>query len=330
MKAAAARAHANFALVKYWGKRDAALNLPAVGSISITLDGLASTTRVVFDPDLTADTVTLDGRTDPGTTIKVSATLDLLRARAGLDWRARVESGNDFPTAAGLASSASGFAALVVAADAALGLGLSPGELSGLARRGSGSAARSIFGGFVEMARGERADGRDAVARPLLEADAWPLRVVIAVTDRGGKSVSSRDGMERTAATSPYFPAWVAGADADLAEARAAIAERDFDRLAEVSEFSCLKMHASALAARPGVLYFNGATVEAIHALRALRRDGVPVFFTVDAGPQVKAVCLPGAEAAVAESLAATTGVIEVLRTGLGPGAAVVDDRAPC
>lgn len=318
---ATARAHANIALVKYWGKRDAALNLPAVGSLSITLEGLASTTRVAFDPALGADQVLLDGRSDAGTSAKVSATLDLLRRRAGVDWRARVVSDNNFPTGAGLASSASGFAALVVAADAALGLALPAATLSELARRGSGSAARSIFGGFVDMARGERQDGADAVATPLLAAEAWPLRVVIAVTDRASKKVSSRDGMDLTAATSPYFPAWVAGAEADLAEARAAVAARDFEKLAEVSEYSCLKMHASALAARPGVIYFNGATVEAIQAVRALRQNGLPVFFTVDAGPQVKAVCLSTAEASVAAALARVPGVVDVLRTGLGPAA---------
>ncbi|MDZ4348290.1 MAG: diphosphomevalonate decarboxylase [Xanthomonadaceae bacterium] len=324
MKTARARAHANIALIKYWGKRPGPLNLPAVGSLSITLDALSSETTVGFDPSLDADAVRLDGRTDAGTTAKVSATLDLLRQRAGLDWRARVDSVNNFPTGAGLASSASGFAALVVAADAALGLGLPGTTLSELARRGSGSAARSIFGGFVDMARGQREDGSDAVAAPLLAGDAWPLRVVIAVTDRGEKKVSSRDGMALTAESSPYFPAWVDGAKADLAEARSAIAARDFQKLAEVSEYSCLKMHASALAARPGVLYFNPATVALIHAVRELRDAGHPVFLTIDAGPQVKAVCLPEAEAAVADALGQVPGVLDIICTGLGPAATVL------
>lgn len=324
MKAARARAHANIALIKYWGKRPGPLNLPAVGSLSITLDALSSETTVGFDPSLDADAVRLDGRTDAGTTAKVSATLDLLRRRAGLDWRARVDSANNFPTGAGLASSASGFAALVVAADAALGLGLPGTTLSELARRGSGSAARSIFGGFVDMARGQREDGSDAVAAPLLAGDGWPLRVVIAVTDRGEKKVSSRDGMALTAESSPYFPAWVDGAEADLAEARSAIAARDFQKLAEVSEYSCLKMHASALAARPGVLYFNPATVALIHAVRELCDAGHPVFLTIDAGPQVKAVCLPEAEAAVADALGQVPGVLDIIRTGLGPAATVL------
>lgn len=330
MSRARARAHANIALIKYWGKRPGPFNLPAVGSLSITLEALASETRVEFDPNLTGDAVRLDGRSDPDTTTKVTATLDLLRARAGVAWRATVESVNNFPTGAGLASSASGFAALVVAADAALGLGLPAEQLSELARRGSGSAARSIFGGYVEMARGLADDGHDAIARPLLAGAEWPLRVVIAITDRGAKRVSSRDGMAQTAETSPYFSAWVEGAEADLAEARMAIAERDFDRLAEVSEFSCLKMHASALAARPGVLYFNPATIAAIQAVRVLRQDGVPVFFTIDAGPQVKAVCLPEAESRVAEALAAVPGVVEIVRTGLGPAAVVLPEHEQC
>lgn len=321
---ALARAHANIALVKYWGKRPGPLNLPAVGSLSIALEALATETRVAFDPNLAADEVRLNGASDPAAAAKVSANLDLLRQRAGCDWRARVVSENNFPTAAGLASSASGFAALVVAAAAALGLDLSLAELSELARRGSGSAARSIFGGFVEMARGEREDGRDAVAAPLRPAEHWPLAVAIAVSERGPKAVASRDGMALTAWTSPYYPAWVEGAEADLAQARRAVIERDFEALADVSEWSCLKMHASALAARPGVLYWNAATVAAMHAVRALRAQGVPVFFTIDAGPQLKAVCQPEALPAVVEVLRAQPGVTEVLSSGLGPAARVL------
>ena len=316
-----ARAGANFALIKYWGKADARLNVPAVGSISITLDALWSETTVELDAALRADEFTLNGRQRVAEAGKVSACLDLLRSRAGVRTRARVTSRNNFPTGAGLASSASGFAALVTAGVAALDLSLSPRERSIVARRGSGSAARSIFGGFVEMHAGTAADGEDSFAEPLLDASAWPLEVVIAVTASGEKEVGSSSGMTRSATSSPYYPAWVAEQPVDLAAARAAIRARDFGALADVAERNCLKMHAAAIAARPPLLYLNGATVECMHAVRRLRAAGVPVFFTIDAGPQLKAVCAPGARQPVEAALRALPGVLEVLTSQLGPGA---------
>jgi diphosphomevalonate decarboxylase len=318
---ASARARANFALVKYWGKADARLNVPAVGSISITLDALWSDTSVEFDPRLAADELVLDGGRRADQLAKVSACLDLVRERAGVSTRARIVSANNFPTGAGLASSASGFAALVTAAAGALGLALTPRELSVLARRGSGSAARSVFGGFVEMRAGGAADGADSFAEPLLDRDAWPLEVAIAVTATGEKEVGSRRGMERSADSSPYYSAWVATQDSDLAVARAAIRARDFAMLADVAEHNCLKMHAAAIAATPPLLYWNGATVECLHAIRRLRAAGVPVFFTIDAGPQVKAICLPDARARVETALRAVPGVLDILSSRLGPGA---------
>ena len=318
---ASARARANFALVKYWGKADAALNVPAVGSISITLDALWSDTQVEFDPRLSADELVLDGARRAEQLGKVSSCLDVLRERAGVRTRARVASSNNFPTGAGLASSASGFAALAAAAAAALDLKLSPRELSVVARRGSGSAARSIFGGFVEMHAGRAADGSDSFAEPLLEADEWPLEVVIAITAKGEKEIGSRAGMTRSAETSPYYSAWVQRQPADLTAARSAIRARDFQALAEIAEHNCLKMHAAAMAARPPLLYWNGATVLCLDAIVKLRAAGVPVFFTVDAGPQVKAICLPAARPRVAATLREVPGVLELVPSRLGPGA---------
>jgi len=324
-RVAAAQAQPNIALIKYWGKRDVALNLPVVGSLSITLDRLWTRTEVRFETGLDADRITLNGREDPKQLRRATACLDLLRSRAGLSTRARITSTNNFPTGAGLASSASGFAALVLAGDAALGLELSTAELSVLARRCSGSAARSIFGGYVEWARGERPDGEDSVARPILETDAWPLSVAVAITSMAEKAIGSTEGMNRTAETSPFQQAWIDTQEADLAEARAAIVARDFERLAVISEYSCLKMHALALAAKPGLLYWNAATVACMHRVRQLRAQGVPVFFTIDAGPQLKAVCEPAAAAAVAAALREVPGVLNVVETGLGGDAKLMD-----
>ncbi|MCA1778556.1 MAG: diphosphomevalonate decarboxylase [Xanthomonadaceae bacterium] len=318
---ALAVAHANFALIKYWGKRDVALNLPDVGSISITLEALWTKTRVTLDTTLADDAFELDGRSDADAARRVSGTLAQMRKMAGVETRARIVSCNNFPTGAGLASSASGFAALVTALDCALSLGLSPARLSELARMGSGSAARSIYGGFAEMQRGGRVDGSDSVAHALHERDFWALEVVIAVSDRRRKAVGSTEGMLRTARTSPFYSAWVENQALDLALARRAIAQRDFEALADVSEASALAMHGLAMSARPGLLYFNATTMECLHRVRALRARGIAVFFTVDAGPQVKAVCLPAHADEVADALADVAGVGEVLRSGLGPGA---------
>jgi diphosphomevalonate decarboxylase len=317
---AVAQAQPNIALIKYWGKRDAALNLPVVGSISITLDTLWTRTRVSFEPGLEQDHVVLNGRSEAAENRRVAACLDLLRARAGVNWRAKVDSRNNFPTAAGLASSASGFAALVHAGAHALGLNLDDAEKSVLARRCSGSAARSIFGGYVEWAHGKLADGSDSVASPLLDAAAWPLCVAVAITSTAAKEVGSSEGMRRTAQTSPYQASWIETQEADLAVARRAILARDFAALAEISEYSCLKMHALALAAQPGLLYWNGATTECMRRIRALRGQGLPVFFTVDAGPQLKAVCELSALAQVSAALREVPGVLSVVETGLGAG----------
>ncbi|WP_198413833.1 diphosphomevalonate decarboxylase [Cryobacterium algoritolerans] len=321
-----ARAHSNIALVKYWGKRDETLNIPAVGSISITLDALSTGTRVTFDPGLDAnlrqDEFWLNGQLTQAH--RVSGLLDLVRERAGLTMRAVVTSTNDFPTGAGLASSASGFAALALAASAAAGLTLSTRELSMLARRGSGSAARSIFGGYVEMHTGTREDGRDAFAEPLLDAAAWPLCVVVAITDHAAKTVSSTHGMAGSRASSPFYPAWVDTGEQDLAEMRAAIVGRDFPRLGELAERSCLKLHALMLTSRPPLIYWNAGTVAAMHTVRELRDSGIPAYFTIDAGPQVKALCDPGDAAVVALALAETPGVLETRTSALGRGAHLV------
>lgn len=324
--AAQAQAQPNIALVKYWGKRDGGLNLPASGSLSLTLDALWTRTAVTFDPALARDELLRDGAEHAAESTRVGAFLDLLRALAGCALHARVTTHNNFPTGAGLASSASGFAALALAGTAALGLKLDARELSVLARRGSGSAARSIFGGFVRMHRGVREDGSDACASPVLAGAQWPLCVVVAVTSTAAKAVASGPGMDRSRRTSPFHETWLGSVDQDLAVAEQAIAARDFDALAQVSEHSCLKMHAVMLASRPALVYWNGATVECLHAIRGLReREGLGVFFTIDAGPQVKAVCLPQHADRVAATLREVGGVQSVLVSGLGAGARLLD-----
>jgi len=318
-----ARANVNLALVKYWGKRDPALNLPATGSISITLGGLSVETDVAFG-DTGDDRLEIQGEPAAGEEASRLATfLDLVRSEAGLRAGARVSTRATVPRGIGLASSAATFAALALAATRAAGLALEPPALSVLARRGSGSAARSVYGGFVEWHRGKRQDGSDSLAEPLAPPDHWDIRVVVAVTDAAPKAVSSRVGMAR-AASSPLYPAWVEGAEADLAEARAAIRSRDLEALGLLAEHSALKMHAVGLGARPPLLYWRGATIECMHRVWALRQEGTRAFLSIDAGPQVKVLCVPGDAPRVADALGAVPGVQRVLTCALGGGVELV------
>ena len=308
-------AHPNIALIKYWGKQAGDGNLPATPSVSITLDDLASTTRLEQSPD-GDDHIVLDGEraVDP----KISACLSMLRADFEIP-PISIDSANNFPTAAGLASSASGFAALITAVDTFAHLGLSDDDRAVYARRASGSAARSIYGGFASLGP------PDWVARPVLAADAWPLNVVIAITDENRKPVSSSLGMKTSEETSPYYEPWVSSTARDYEAALQAIADRDFEHLAALSEASCLKMHGVMQSSQPPMIYWRPATLTCIHAIQDMRVRGLPVFFTIDAGPQIKAVCLPDAVDRVAEELAGIPGVLSTRTVGLGEGARVLD-----
>jgi diphosphomevalonate decarboxylase len=317
---ATAEAHPNIALVKYWGKRDGPGNVPATPSLSITLGELRTRTRVTFDAALPTRQVVLNGT--PIHDAKIDACLDRLIERAGRPLPpVRIETDNNFPTAAGLASSASGFAALVTAVDAALTLRMSADERAIEARRASASAARSLYGGFVTLTGAQ--DPATWLARPELDAAAWPLNVVIAICSSEQKAVSSSAGMSNSR-TSPYYDRWTEVARADFDAARRAVADRDFAGLAAVAEGNCLAMHAVMMSARPGLIYWTGATVECIRRVQQLRAAGTAVFFTIDAGPQVKAVCEPAAVREVHAALAAIASVKQVVAVGLGAGAHIV------
>jgi diphosphomevalonate decarboxylase len=324
MAGVTARACANIALVKYWGKRDAQLNLPAAGSLSLSLAALVTETRVDFDPALGNDLIELEGKpAGDAEARRVTTFLDLVRRRAGLTTRARVTSHNRFPTASGLASSASGFAALAVAATRAAGLELPPQELSILARHGSGSAARSIFGGFVRMHAGDTDEA--AYAEPITSSLLDRVRMVIAIVGGGAPKLhTSRDAMDHTAATSPFYAAWLQLVPKDLAAAEAALATRDLAALGEVTEANALAMHASAIAARPGVLYWKPATLALIAAVRTLRQNGRAAWATMDAGPHVKVLTTVDDADHVARALANVEGVTATTISGPGGPAYVV------
>ncbi|MER7705297.1 diphosphomevalonate decarboxylase [Kitasatospora sp. NPDC097605] len=327
---ATAVAHPNIALVKYWGKRDERLVLPWTDSLSLTLDVFPTTTRVRLAPDAAQDAVALDGvPLDGEPRRRVVAFLDLVRERAGLPLRAVVETRNTVPTGAGLASSASGFAALATAAGAAYGLGLDATGLSRLARRGSGSASRSVFGGFALWHAGQPGH-----ADPDLASYAEPLAVpvraldpalVVAVVDAGPKAVSSREAMRRTVDTSPLYRPWAASSQADLAEMREALRRADLDAVGEVAERNALGMHATMLAARPAMRYLSAATLTVLDTVRELRRGGVAAYATMDAGPNVKVLCRGADAERVAAAVRGAVGAGAVHIAGPGPGARLLD-----
>jgi len=317
---AQARARANIALAKYWGKLDAERNLPAVPSISMTLDPLVTETSVEFRSDLARDEMILNGEPAlAAETTRTTTLLDRVRAESGLSLRARVSSKNHFPTASGLASSASGFAALAAAARAAAGLPYDAAKTSDLARQSSASAARSVYGGYVELPAGKRGE-HVLSAHVLFPPEHFDLAIVVAVTAEGRKSVGSTDGMTHTRDTSPYYDAWVKSAPALADEVRTGLETRDLKRIGEAMEQSTLAMHACGIAAGPGLLYWQPATLAAFHRVRELRTEGVEVYATMDAGPHVKALCRAADVAKVAAALESVPGVLRTLRATPGPG----------
>ncbi|WP_051297548.1 diphosphomevalonate decarboxylase [Brevibacterium album] len=319
MTHAAARAHPNIALVKYWGKRDEAAMLPAAGSMSMTLDAFATTTSVHLDASAESDSFVLNGAEDTGGAFaRTSRFLDLVRTLAGDDRRARVVSHNEAPTAAGLASSASGFAALALAASAAYGLDLDERALSRLARRGSGSATRSVIPGYAVWHAGD--DDASSYAERIEAPD---LRLVIVTVDAGPKAVSSREAMRLTAETSPFYPAWVSSTEESLAEMTAACRAGDVTRIGEITESHALRMHAVIASSLPPVRYLAPRSIAVFDAALALREAGVTAWATADAGPNVCLLTTPAEAETVA---AAVSGHGAVRIVGPGPGAALLPE----
>lgn len=320
MSHAVAVAQSNIALAKYWGKSDLASNTPAVPSLSMTLEGMQTRTSVTFDPLLGADELQLDGQLVTGRAqARVVKLLDEVRAEADTTLFARVVSHNDFPTAAGLASSASGFAALALAARAAAGLADDAARASDLARRASASAARSLYGGYVAL------DAAPSPARRVAPAEHLPLELLVAVTQQGPKDVGSTEGMEHTRRTSPYYDAWLEAAPALMARIEAAVRAADFETLGPLIEQSALLMHASMWGAAPAIVYFSPTTLAVMQAVKALRSQGVLAYCTMDAGPHVKVVTRPNDATRVEQVLRATNGVLRTIHCRLGPDARVTE-----
>lgn len=285
------RAHTNIALIKYWGKRNNELFLPMNSSLSLTLDAFYTDTSVTLDDTLTEDVFYLNGiKQDKTETTKINRFLNLFRETAKDNTFAKVESYNHVPTAAGLASSASAFAALAGAANSAWKLNLDKQTLSTYARQGSGSSTRSIYGGLVEWNMGE---GNLSETSHAIEVDnaSWDLGMIIIAINKQQKKLSSRVGMRQTVDTSPFYPVWVTEAKKDLIDIKQAIHEKDFIRLGEITESNGMKMHATMLGATPPISYWEPDSVKAINKVKEIRNNGIPCYVTMDAGPNVKVLC---------------------------------------
>src|SRR3972149_624358 len=307
MTTATAQAFPNIAFIKYWGNRDAHFRIPSNASISMNLGGLETRTQVTFDPALKNDQLTLNGKPQSGKSLeRVSAVLDLVRQMAALQRFARVESNNNFPTGVGIASSASAFAALSLAASAAAGLALSEAELSRLARRGSGSACRSVPGGFVEWQAGE--DDLTSSAFSIASPGHWDLSDCIAIVSQAPKPTGSTEG-HALAASSPLQAARLADTPRRLDFCRRAILDRDFEAFAEVVEQDCHLMHAVMITSTPPLLYWQPATLAVMQAVMDWRKNGLPVCYTIDAGPNVHVLCPTASAAQVISGLTLITGV---------------------
>jgi diphosphomevalonate decarboxylase len=317
-------APANIAFVKYWGARDLDRALPLNSSISMTLDRCVTQCTIeVIDGD--QDEVWLAeaqggfSTPEPDFQRRVKQQLDRMRRWAGSEDRFRVATRNTFPSAAGLASSASGFAALTLAAAGALGKGgASAAELSTLARNsGSGSAGRSVLGGYVEWPAGDGDRGREAVQ--LADAEHWDLRDVIAVVEIGPKAVPSLEG-HRRAATSPYLARRLELLPERLAKVRRAIAERDLDLLGPVIEEEAVDLHLIAMSSRPPIFYWAPGTVAVLRTVRELRQEGLSAWATMDAGANVHVICDAQSEEDVAERLESLAVVGFVIQDSVGTG----------
>jgi len=321
MTISTAQSHPNIAFIKYWGNRAAVLRLPVNGSISMNLDGLFTRTTVAFNSSAN-DSLVVNNRAETGKSLeRVSSILDLVREMAKIKEKAEATSENNFPSGAGIASSAAAFAALALAASTAAGLNLSEAELSRLARRGSGSAARSIPTGFVEWQAGT--SDADSFAFSIAPPEHWNLTDCVAVVNATHKKTGSTEG-HAVAGTSPLQNARVADAPRRLELCRNALLNKDFEALAKIIELDSDMMHAVMLTSAPPLMYWQAATIGIFHAVREWRASGLPAAYTVDAGANVHVICLSEYAKTIQKRLSELPDVSEVLVAGVGGPARIV------
>lgn len=318
-----AKAYPNIALIKYWGKLDEARNLPATGSLSLTLD-IGETTTTLIPSSAALDTLTINDVQISGEPLRrTQAFMDTLRQLSGSPQHFEIISKNDFPTASGLASSASGLAALTLAANAALDLNLSNEKLAEFAQLGSASAARSLLPGWVKMNSGADQTAGSPIIEPI-ETPIDDIRIIVLQTTDAQKSVGSREGMRRSKSTSPYYSEWINSHPADLSQAIEALQKSNFERLGQLMEHSTLKMHATTMTAHPGFWYFKPITLELMEEVQSLRKKNLSCFFTMDAGPHVKVLCKHSDEDAIKTHFQTHPNIHAIRIAKPGPAAQII------
>jgi len=289
MKKTTVKSPANIAFIKYWGKKDEALRLPLNNSISLNLSGVYSLTTVEFSPQFKKDRIKMVGENiEEKEEARIIEHLDRVRKMAKIGFSARVKTKNNFPKGTGIASSASGFSALSLAAAKAAGLNLSLKEVSILARLGSGSACRSVPDGFVEWEKGNSSSS--SYAYSLYSPDYWDVVDLVVLVSEQSKKISSTKGHSMVK-SSPFTQARIKGVNQRLRKIKKALKEKDFTLLGETIEEEALNMHAVMMTSIPSLIYWSPKTLELMLAIKDWRQEGLEIYFTLDAGPTVHLIC---------------------------------------
>lgn len=319
---ATAIAHANIALIKYWGKKDPKLNLPENSSLAVNLSNLTSTTTVAFSDDFDEDSFSINATRENIEIERLIAHINLIRDLASTKQKVKVVSENNFPTATGLASSASGFAALTLAAIAALGLKLSEKELSLLARRGAGSACRSIPDGFTEWVAGT--SDKTSYAQTVFDANHWNIAILAVIVNQEKKVVSNTVG-HTLAQTSPFYQTRLLRVPKKIKAMKQAIEDKNFALFGKILEADAIELHVITLTSDPAIIYWDPATIRIMKLCQTLRQQGLPVYFTFDAGPQPVLFCLQKDAKKLETIIRSTKGVLDIIVNKPAEGARLID-----
>lgn len=314
-----ARAYTNIALIKYWGKKNQTLKLPYTNSLSLTLDRFYTDTKACVinnDQDIIYLNQTLLDQTQSQ---RIRNYLDTIRQMYSFNEHFQIDTVNHVPTSAGFASSASGFAALAAAINETKQLNLDKKQLSILARNGSGSASRSIYGGFVEWIAGS--DNETSFAQPIETESEIDLTILSVVINKNVKKISSTVGMENSVKSSPFYPNWVTLVASEIKEIKQAIAKKDVQKIGEIAEHNAMSMHALTLSANPSFTYFEPETIKILQIIHELRQKGILAYATIDAGPNVKIICtkesLKQVQKYIEEQLSNVTCVVANIGSGI-------------
>jgi len=322
---ASAIANANIAFVKYWGKEDTELFLPTRTNLSMTKADIYTHTTIEFSEDYSEDIIMLnEKKVDEKKFERIVKHLNLLRKKGGTNLKAKVVSKNNFPTAAGMASSASGFAALTVAGFAALGLDLKPEELSIIARQGSGSACRSIQGGFNKWVKGS---DETSYAHHLYDADYWDIRDIVVVVKSTEKKISSTVGMDISTKTCPWYNKYAEIGEINTKRVEKALKEKDFEKLGKIIEEEALLLHCCMMTTVPSIRYWKPETLLVMDEVEKLREKGIKAYYTIDAGPNVHIITLPEYESEIENLFKGKDYVEEIYKSKPGGDAKVVEEH---